>query len=330
MVKTSPLETVVEAKNTSFLEKVFGGICLALFVATWIASLASPVLFLVSLAYEFWLSALFCIVVTVLAYAPWQKGRAATTFQRFVARYTPHYFKSCRIVMEQDEGKQQGRPQQQQTLFAIHPHGVFCIGWGVLYSSNRMQQVRFCFAPALYASPFFRLFSRCTGNPGSAARRDMISYIKAGESLALPPGGLEEATISCTDTDRVFIKKRTGFIRLCLEHGIAVRPVYVFGEKSFFWNIQGNFSARLALNRRGIPAVFFWGYPLFPVLPKNSVEMLVVIGTPIILPRIEEPSKEEVKQWHDKYVAALVKLFEHHKEAAYGRENAKIAKLELW
>lgn len=58
--------------------------------------------------------------------------------------------------------------------------------------------------------------------------------------------------------------------------------------------------------------------------------MKVVVGVPIVLPKIDNPTKDMVKSWHDKYVAALTKLFEDHKGAYYGSEVAKTKKLEVW
>ena len=150
--------------------------------------------------------------------------------------------------------------------------------------------------------------------------------------MALPPGGFEEATLSCVTQDRVFIKKRTGFIRLCLQYGYAVRPVYCFGEKSLYWNIQGLEQFRLALNRYGIPTILAWGQALIPVLPKRNVNLHIVVGAPIgpNMPRIANPTKTDVDKWHAVYVSELVKLFEEHKEAAYGADMAKTAKLQVW
>lgn len=158
----------------------------------------------------------------------------------------------------------------------------------------------------------------------------MVSYMKDGKHLALPPGGFEEATLSSTEQDRVFIKKRYGFIRLCLMNGLQVRPVYVFGERNLFWNIQGLWKIRLAINRLGFPAILVWGHPLFPIIPKNTVDLKVVAGAPLVLPRIENPTKDDVALWHGKYIDALTKLFEEYKEAAYGTEEGKVAKLEIW
>ena len=139
-----------------------------------------------------------------------------------------------------------------QTFYAVHPHGAFCIGWAILYHNPVMRGIRFCFAPSLYASPMFRLFSRAVNKPGSAARHCMNTYLRNGESCALPPGGFEEATLTSTAVDRVFIKKRYGFIKLCLRYGIQIRPVYCFGEGKLFSNIPGCLKTRLKLNRYGI------------------------------------------------------------------------------
>ena len=58
--------------------------------------------------------------------------------------------------------------------------------------------------------------------------------------------------------------------------------------------------------------------------------MKIVVGEPIVLPKIESPSKEDVTKWHSKYMTALQKLYEDHKEAAYGSEVSKTSKLEVW
>ena len=73
-----------------------------------------------------------------------------------------------------------------------------------------------------------------------------------------------------------------------------------------------------------------WGHPLLPLLPRGNVDVKVVVGAPIVLPKIDNPTREVVQEWHAKYMASLTALFEEHKEAAYGAEAAKTAKLELW
>jgi len=326
-------------------DKIMGALSILMFVSTWISSLLSPFLLLRALYKGQYVWANIIIGITLVAYAPGdQKGPMAQEFHKFVWYYFPRYFQSLTVEYEggippkknSDDtstpaSNQQQQQPQQQTFYAIHPHGAFSFGWATLFCHPDLEQVRFCFAPALYASPFFRLFSRSTGTPGSASKSEMIRYMKLGNDIALPPGGFEEATLTSPNHDRVFIKKRIGFVKLCLQHGLAIRPVYCFGEKALYWNLQGGFDFRInVLNKNGLPAIVTWGHPLIPLLPRSNVDMKIVVGAPMVMPKIEDPTNEVVKQWHDKYMAALTKLFEDHKESYYGPEIAKTTKLELW
>ena len=190
----------------------------------------------------------------------------------------------------------------------------------------------FCFSSAFFVSPFFRLFSRVTGNPASADKANMQALMRKGRHLALIPGGFEEATLTINSptVERVYIKNRKGFIKLCLQQGYQVRPVYSFGEVEAYDNVQGQFSLRLLMNRYGIPAVIPFGWFPLPCLPKPNVNLLVVVGPPLVLPKVAQPSKEDVQTWHDKYMEALQALYHRYKVEAYGPELAKTKKFELW
>lgn len=325
----------------TLVQTVLGGSVLFLFLLTWFASLGSPLLAVLWILHEQYVPAFALFVATLIAYLPWKKGYISGVLSRY-ARCNTMYYQKCR-VMYQSEGSvpranHGGVPRQRPLLYAVHPHGAFCMGWSVLFCSQIMDEgrVRFCFSPALYASPLFRLWSRLVGRPGSASKTSMIDYMKGkldapGDHLALPPGGFEEATLTCSGKDRVFIKKRVGFIKLALQNGYNVVPVYSFGENETFWNAQGLWKLRLWLNSFGMPAIIVLGSWLFPLMPKrHPLGMLVVIGKPLVLPRIAKPTREEVKLWHDKYIASLTRLFEEHKEDYYGPDMAKSAKLELW
>jgi Diacylglycerol acyltransferase len=332
--RRSGIVRVTETDPTSITvrQKLLGALSLGLFVIVWISSIGSPLLLAMAIVRQRYMTATCIGGIFVLAYLPWKKENVglARAIHKMIQTNTPLYFQSLKIHLVQPSQQQQQQQQPASTFYAIHPHGCFCMGWGQLFCHDTFRQVRFCFSPALYASPFFRLFARCTGHPGSASKSSMSSYLKNGQDLALPPGGFEEATLSCTTQDRVFIQKRTGFIRLCLQYGYAVRPVYCFGENRLYWNIQGMEKFRLALNRYGIPTILAWGQAFIPVLPKRNVDLHIVVGAPIALPTIPNPTQAEVQTWHAIYVTELVKLFEEHKEAAYGADVAKTAKLQVW
>jgi hypothetical protein len=344
------------------LQTVIGATALLSFILVWFASIGSPILGLYWFWHEHYFSVFILVVLTLIAYLPWgDESTSNDNIMKSYARISNLYYKKCivifqkqqslpsittttKTVLETKENKDDNKQQQQQQhhqplLYAVHPHGAFCLGWSVLFCSKIMNdaKVQFCFSPVLFTSPLFRLWSRLTGTPGSADKSSMINYMtkkkdgRQNNHLALPPGGFEEATLTCRNKDRVYIKKRTGFVKLALQHGYNIVPVYTFGENQTYDNIQGMWNFRLWLNKLGIPAIVVFGSWFFPILPKrDDCGLRIVVGEPVVLPTISNPSREEVKHWHDKYITALTRIFEEHKEEYYGPEVAKTQKLEVW
>lgn len=307
--------------SESTWDVLLGSFTVGIFVLLWVGSIASPAVLIWAVHRKFYYLAAFIVLIAIISYIPWEKGALSRKLTAFVDWYHPRFYLSCRTIFAKASLRRPG-----QTLYAVHPHGAFCLGWSTLFHSNFMDNVRFCFSPTLYASPLFRLWCRMTGKPGKADKASMIYYMKRGENLALPPGGFEEATLTCLTRDRVFIQKRAGFVKLCLTHGYTIVPVYCFGEKGTFWNVQGGWKLRLALNGMGIPTILIWGLRFLPFLPKR-VNLLVVAGDPIECPKIDAPTRDDVMLWHAKYKASLLALFEKYKEEAmYGKD----VKLELW
>ncbi|CAN0038997.1 unnamed protein product [Phaeothamnion confervicola] len=62
------------------------------------------------------------------------------------------------------------------------------------------------------------------------------------------------------------------------------------------------------------------------MLPKPS-RLNTVWGTPVVLPRIAEPTAAEIDKFHAAYVAALVALFDRHKARFAGNPTAT---LDVW
>ena len=323
---------VLQNENSTALETLLGLLSVGSFIIIWISSLMSPILLFLCIKHQNYTGTTIILSVTAAAYLPWnaRSSKLKHIVQSFISHYHPLYYKKCTVLFKgllpTDEQSQNSKP----LFYAIHPHGAFCLGWSVLFASDVMENVRFCFSPALYYSPFFKLFCLLTGKPGKADKSSMISYMKQGENIALPPGGFEEATITSTLHDRVYIRKRVGFVKLCLQHGYSIVPTYCFGEKSTFANVQGLWKFRLWLNSLGIPAIVIWGNTCFGLLPKRSKDGLyIVTGETIEVPKIENPTREDVKKWHDKYMSELLKIFEDHKCDAYGEEG-KTVTLEMW
>ena len=107
--------------KVTIFEKFVGGFCLLLFVVVWLLSASSPFVFAAALYHESYRLAMVIVVVTAFAYAPWKKGIIANSLQQVYAYYSHRYLRKTTIVCE--ESKPNPEADNQQTFFAVHPHG---------------------------------------------------------------------------------------------------------------------------------------------------------------------------------------------------------------
>eukprot|EP00004_Rigifila_ramosa_P024617 TRINITY_DN719_c0_g1_i5.p2 TRINITY_DN719_c0_g1~~TRINITY_DN719_c0_g1_i5.p2 ORF type:complete len:176 (+),score=40.81 TRINITY_DN719_c0_g1_i5:206-733(+) len=147
----------------------------------------------------------------------------------------------------------------------------------------------------------------------------MARAFGAGECVAVVPGGLAEMRESRSDGDAVvLVRRHKGFVRVALQHGVPLVPVFVFGERHIMDNI------RWPSVQQWFSRVVGFGFPHFPHgvlgLPvPRAAPLTVAVGVPLECPRIPHPTEAEIEHWHAKYFAALAELFETHAAAHHGR-----------
>ncbi|KAE9033403.1 hypothetical protein PR002_g8691 [Phytophthora rubi] len=220
---------------------------------------------------------------------------------------------ACKAVEENDISS--FVEPNDHALFAFHPHGVLSCGWsfgGVHHMSFERADCRWLVADILFYFPVMRELVNWMDFT-SAAKPAFKEVMRTGQSVCLMPGGFEEATLYERGKHRVYIKKRFGFIKLALQHGYKVHPVYTFGEEYAYYTFPFLLKLRLKLNEFKMPGVLFFGRPECFYLPRTDVDLITVVGKPIALPRIEHPTKEDVRKYHGLYVTALQHLFDQHK-----------------
>lgn len=340
-----------DARMAHSLSDQLVGACGTLFLlVTWLGSLASPLVLLLALWFGWHAVTAAILGIAAIAYSPWVRRTASGA--RLVAAAMAKAFPSCSVTFVPGSTPAELSKAGKVGLYAIHPHGIFSMGMAQLMGRREINaHVHFAFSPYLFYTPIFHLFSRLVGKPARADKADMVRVMRRREHLALIPGGFEEATItSGGDADRVWIRKRCGFLKYCVQHGVSVVPVYCFGEKemcaarsnlcaphrvasrarcrSRYHNLQGAWSARLALNKRGLPGIVPWGRLLCPLVPRPR-PLHVVVGEPLHFAQAAQPTAEQVADAHAMYIAALTELFDRHKVKCYGAAAAS-AELEVW
>ncbi|CAI5734741.1 unnamed protein product [Peronospora destructor] len=299
----------------------------------------------------------FAVQLNILAMALYEGYHFVTRdsqhtwpFMRRIVRYVCHHFPYFRlnVVMfeEQEENDQKDghlgakaaiavveenkRPpcfeSDKHALFAFHPHGVLSCGFsinGVHHLAFERAACRWISAKALFLFPIMRDVLHWMEFSNST-KESMQRIMRTGQNLCLLPGGIEEATLYQRGRHRVYIKKRFGFIKLALQHGYDIYPVYTFGEEYTYHAFTHLQWLRCQLNRFWVPGVIFFGNRLCFYLPRSDVDLITVVGKPLRLPHVETPSREVVKEYHDKYIEALQSLFDSYKGVYAVDPDAKL------
>lgn len=209
-------------------------------------------------------------------------------------------------------------------LFAYHPHGVypFSLLWIpfcplFLRTFPGVEMDAFT-AGILLQVPWVRDLMMWMG-ARDVTRHAILHALGSGRSAFLVPGGQAEMWFSRSDkTEIELIYSHKGFIRLALQRGVPLVPVFAFGETEIFDNVQYPTMQNWFLRKFG------FGYPHFPYgrwfmpIPRRK-PLTVVIGKPLEVPQRKDfdpyaaENQEIVNETHKKYFEQMIELFEKHK-----------------
>jgi hypothetical protein len=158
----------------------------------------------------------------------------------------------------------------------------------------------------------------------------LAAVLRRKRNLCVILGGAREALETEPYTNRILLDRRKGFIKLALEEGVEVVPVYTFGETNLFTQVPNRPGS---LVRSIQDFLLPWTNLSAPLLtsgpmPKRT-PMMTVMGRPISFPRMTDPSKDDVDKYHAMYKKALIELFDKHKKSFYTDEELKTAELNI-
>ncbi|KAK4529829.1 hypothetical protein CCYA_CCYA02G0686 [Cyanidiococcus yangmingshanensis] len=222
----------------------------------------------------------------------------------------------------------------QKYIFAAHPHGIFAWqhyatftdGCGFLTQIAVGVEPRVLVASVLLWCPFIRDFVLWLGGI-DASRPVAEAQLRLGRSLVIFTGGEHEQLLTEPCCQRIVLRKRKGFLRMALQHGAHIVPIYAFGENELYRTcpkVAQRFRLWLARRTR-LPLLLFWGRWGTP-WPDTRHPIHVVIGTPIPVTCLEEtPSDAQVLALQEQVIDAFRSLFERNKHRfGYGKQELLI------
>lgn len=215
-------------------------------------------------------------------------------------------------------------------FFIYHPHGIHSFGAVVAFGadvhgiSQMLPGIKFHIQTlgAQFWVPFWRELVVLAGS-GDASAKCIKNTLNAGpgHSPVLVVGGAEESLLSSPKSNVLCLMKRKGFVRIALETGKPLVPVFAFGETNVYYNYAPHvprlkeFLLKMQKKLKfAIPIFVGRGYfnYSFGMLPHRR-PINCVVGEPLVVPHIPKPTKEEVDYWHGQYVEALINHYNTHK-----------------
>ncbi|CAA7406665.1 unnamed protein product [Spirodela intermedia] len=239
------------------------------------------------------------------------KSKYGRAIGSFVGRYSPGHF---HVNVHFEDVK--AFDDSKSYVIAAEPHSIFPVGAVSLLNITGLMPLtksKVLASTAIFCTPFLRQVTTWMGLV-PATRKNFVNYLKAGYSCIVIPGGVQEIIYMSKDYEVVYLKKRHGFVRVAIETGSPLVPVFCFGQNKAFnwWKPGGKLYVHLSRAMRFAPLVF-WGVLGSPIPYRSPIH--VVVGKPMEVKQNPNPSTEEVAELHAQFLSNVETLFSKYKDA---------------
>lgn len=205
-------------------------------------------------------------------------------------------------------------------LIGLEPHSVLPVSvvaffdGGALPPSLEARPRAALASSAIFRVPLVRHLWSWLGLQ-SVDRRTLRRLLEEGNIPILIPGGVAECMHLAPGRETVYLKRRAGFAKMALQHGAALIPAFAFGQSNIFGFAAPPRPVAVAFARlAGFAPIVYWGLWGTPI--PRRVPIHVVLGKPIPVPLVAEPSSEQVMALLGTFIKEMERLFEAHKAAA--------------
>lgn len=242
-------------------------------------------------------------------------------FWKYFAEYYP-----ASLLKEAD------LPADRPYVFGYHPHGI--IGMGAL-ATFATEAAGFSEAfpgikPHLltlttnFNMPFYRDILLALG-VCSVSKQSCSNILRAGpgSAITIVVGGAAESLSARPGTADLTLRKRLGFIKLAIQHGADLVPVFSFGENDIYQQMPNEKGTTVYALQRKFQSLFGFTLPLFHgrgllnynlgLMPYRR-RIVAVIGKPIHVEKCHQPSIDVVMGVQKMYIEELTRIWNAYKD----------------
>ncbi|KAF8647582.1 hypothetical protein AX16_006604 [Volvariella volvacea WC 439] len=269
--------------------------------------------------------AIYMIWVLWIDKSPENGGRSSRWFRssrfwKYFADYYPASFL-----------KEAELPPDRPYVFGYHPHGI--IGMGAL-ATFATEATGFSDAfpgikPHLltlasnFKVPFYRDIMLAMGIC-SVSKQSCSNILKAGpgSAITIVVGGAAESLSARPGTADLTLRRRLGFIKVAIQHGADLVPVFSFGENDIYEQMPNEKGTTVYMLQKKFQSIFGFTLPLFHgrgllnynlgLMPYRR-RIVAVIGKPIHVEQCDKPSLEEVMRIQKLYIEELTRIWNTYK-----------------
>ncbi|KAH9851865.1 DAGAT-domain-containing protein [Lenzites betulinus] len=247
---------------------------------------------------------------------PWFRS---IKFWRYFAEYYPASFlKTCEL------------PPDRPYVFGYHPHGMrgaICtfatesIGFSAAFPGIIPHLLTLT---SNFRMPFYRDIVLAMGIC-AVSKRSCSNILKKGpgNSITIVVGGAAESLSAHPGTADLTLRKRLGFIKLAIQNGADLVPVFSFGENDIFQQMPNDKGTTLYTLQKKFQNAFGFTLPLFHgrgllnynlgLMPYRK-RIVAVIGHPINVVQCDKPSLEEIMHVQQQYIDELMWIWNTYKD----------------
>lgn len=233
--------------------------------------------------------------------------------------------------------KPEVRPTGRRYIFGYHPHGIIGMGaigaiategagWSKLFPGIPVSLLTLA---NNFRIPLYREYLMSLGI-ASVSRRSCEALLKRGQSICIVIGGAQESLLAHPGHMDLVLKRRKGFIKLALEVGNTdLVPVMAFGENDLYQQVNSSKSSRLYKLQSLVKNALGFTLPLMHargvfnydvgIIPYRR-PINVVVGKPIPIPHIPNPSADQVNRYQIQYMTELKELYDKYKDKCSNKD----------